>query len=774
MPKKIGHFELLSEIAKSSFGTVYKATDPGGQTVALKAIQLSAFGERAGELEKALLEEVENVKPLSNSGILPLLGAGEMEGQFCASMEYVQGNSIATMVARKEGFSIWDLLDIGRQVCNGLDYAHSQNAFHFSLEPAKIMCGWDGGVRILSLGISSVGKFLQQDFTPIPSFLCYMSPEQLRGEPIDARSNLFTLGAMFYEMVTDRRPFNGEDAGSLRQSILESIPAPPAKEKSKIHPALSDLIMKALEKDPSRRYQSGRELLDDLEKCKETKPQAAKKAPEISQAAAPKAKAAAAAAATSGDSMPKQAWPKPSAPVSAPRTPSPTPAPSAKMSSAVAEPEIETFSPETSKGAAPKIALDPMMAEEPSSGPGGSSFSEISELPPLKEVYVAPEPPPSQELADPVPASASAFLRKTEEKPRIQPREAAQKAIKEIKNVPPRLLGYSIAAAAAVILIIAVALTLHIHGLGGDDESATTKPVATSAQPAPTRHTETPAAPVPTPTPEATEATSAEQQDGSVPSPAPRTRGGRKKAVAAAPVVIPGQMSVESNPPGAQIQIDGQTDPSWVTPLEISSLEPGEHSLVVSKAGYASDSRKIDVAAGSKGRLTIHLAPLMATLSVASNPTGASIFIDGHDTGKVTPAHLNIDKGQHVILVRMMGYLDETATAQGVPGQTVTISPSLRALGNADNIHTVGKMKKLFHAGGGQVGQAKLTVHTQPKGAQIAINQHILDKNSPVDVMLDPGTYVIDLTLSGYAPVHKIVTADRDGKLTVDEVLQPR
>src|ERR1700731_3748435 len=118
MSTTIGQFEILSELSKSATGAVYKANDPqANQTVALKAIQLSAFGEHAAELEKYLLAEVEPTKVLSHSNLSPVFGAGEIDGQFCAAMDYIQGNSIATMLARKEGFSIWDLLDIGRQVC---------------------------------------------------------------------------------------------------------------------------------------------------------------------------------------------------------------------------------------------------------------------------------------------------------------------------------------------------------------------------------------------------------------------------------------------------------------------------------------------------------------------------------------------------------------------------------------------------------------------------------------------------------------------------------
>ena len=293
MPTKIGQFEILSELAKSPTGTVYKANDPEtGQTIALKAIQLSAFGESAEALEHALLAEAESTKILSSPNITKVEGAGEIDGQFCAAMEYVQGNSIATMLARQEGFSIWDLLDIGRQLCNGLDHASSQQLVHYSLEPAKIMCGWDGTVKILSFGVSSVGKFvhLAAGVSPI---LNYMSPEQIRGEATDGRSNLYSLAAMFYEMVTEQKAFDRDDVANLQQCILETTPVPPIQVSPKIHPILSDLIMKALAKDPAERYQSGRELLDDLEKCKEMKPAAAKKAEAPKSTMAPAAARAA-------------------------------------------------------------------------------------------------------------------------------------------------------------------------------------------------------------------------------------------------------------------------------------------------------------------------------------------------------------------------------------------------------------------------------------------------------------------------------------------------
>ena len=268
MPTKIGHFEIQSELAKSPTSAVYKANDPeSGQTIALKAIQLSAFGEHAPALEKALLAEAESTKVLSSPNITNVFGAGEIEGQFCAAMDYVQGNSIATMLARKEGFSIWDLLDIGRQLCGGFEHAKSHNIVHYSLEPSKIMCGWDGTVKILGFGVSNVGNFVQYVPEGIPSILYYMAPEQIQQLATDPRSNLFSLGAIFYEMVTERKAFDGADAASVRQSILESTPPAPVQTNAKVHPLLSNLIMKALAKDPAQRYQDGKQLLNDLEKC---------------------------------------------------------------------------------------------------------------------------------------------------------------------------------------------------------------------------------------------------------------------------------------------------------------------------------------------------------------------------------------------------------------------------------------------------------------------------------------------------------------------------
>jgi serine/threonine protein kinase len=853
MSTKIGHFEILSELAKSPTGTVYKANDlESNQTIALKAIQLSVFGDQADALEHALLAEAESTNVLSSPNIGKVYGAGEIEGQFCAAMEYVQGNSVATMLARKEGFSIWDLLDIGRQLTSGLDHASSHKLVHYSLEPGKIMCGWDGTVKILSFGVSSVGNFAQHVTEGLPSFLHYMSPEQVRGEATDGRSNLYSLGAMFYEMVTERKAFDRDDIESLRQSILESTPVAPLHVNAKIHPLLSNLIMKALEKDPPKRYQCGREMLDDLEKCKESKPVAAKKPEAPKGIAVPNpAKSAAQSKFVSGAS-PKAPTPvaaRPSVPASTsqPKPPAPAPRPAAPvsesrpstlarpsklampkaaaaaagvgssessvsvpeaavapaeiqeldlsdqtfastphtnveseqpspyMSAAVAdEPQVETF--EAQSGHAPKIAVDPMMAEGGATGGGGTRFSDIAELPPLKEVYVAPPPPPPVENApvQPEMAAVAPFRggRKADEKPKVQPREVATKAIKEIKGVPPKLYLYALGGAAILILVIGIAVTYYIHSQGDDDAGAPRRTVVSDApppqpEPAPAPKNEA----VPSPSPAQPTEVEEPESPAAQPSAPSKSKSAKKKSTAA-PVIIPGQLAIDSTPPGAQVQIDGATDASWVTPFALTNIQPGQHSITISKSGYVTDTRTISITSGIRATTQIHLTQLVATLVVKSVPPGASVYVDGHDMNAKTPAQISVDKGQHLVLVRLSGYLDETMNGQFTLGQTLNFSPTLQPLGNVDSIKTVGgKMSRLF-GGKGQPGQATISIRTQPKGAQVAVNQRMLDKTSPVDVMVDPGNYVVDITLSGYAPVHKVITATKSGKVVIDEALQ--
>jgi serine/threonine-protein kinase len=803
MSNKIGRFEILSELAHSDIGAVYKATDSeSGQTVALKTMKLEALGEQAPALVKSLLEEAEASKVLNSHNIALLHGAEEVEGIFCASLEYVQGNSVATMLARKEGFSIWDLQDIARQTCQGLDHAHAKGVVHYTLEPDKIMVSWDGTVKILGFGISTMSAFAAQASGNPAGVLYYMSPEQLRGDPVRASSNLFSLGAMFYEMVTEHRAFQGEDADQVRQSILEMTPVAPDQINRKLHPALSQVIMKALSKMPEERYQSGQDLVNDLERCKESatkaaaaaKPgQPAQKAPAPQKPAPPaatsqpkttfKAVAPVAKAAAAGRSGPSStpasarglitpdldlAAPviKTSAKASEAFSISAPSGPSASMSTAATvEPEYQ----------APKIHADPMMAESRQAGASASrSFSEIDELPPLKEAYIAPPPRP---VAEPAPAEAAhavVFKNARPDKAKVQPREVARKAVTEIKKTPPKLFLVSIASAVGIVVLIVAAMAWHIHSENSDDDS-------TPAQ-APAAAASAPAQPNQSPNSSIAQAPDMGQTAAQVapelitadpPAVSVKPKYNKKKIKSRPTVlaIVPGQLSVNSTPAGAQIQIDGQSNSAWLTPFNLTGLKPGRHTLAIGKPGYASETRSIEVGSGSKSFISVQLAQLAATVSVTSDPAGVAVWMDGRDTGRVTPAQIFVEKpGNHSFVFKKQGFLDETATANLQIGQTFRLAPSLRPLANADNVKIGGKFKKLF-GNGDTAGMGAVSIKTQPKGAQVAINNRIVDKNSPVDLFLDPGNYVVDITMSGFKDVHRVITVERSGKVAIEESL---
>jgi|HubBroStandDraft_1064217.scaffolds.fasta_scaffold01401_12 serine/threonine protein kinase len=867
MATMFGRFEIQSELSKSETALIYKAMDSEtNQVVALKTQSLEPLGDRADAFVEALVAEGESARELALPNIVLLYGAGEIDGQFCAAMEYIQGNSIATMVARKEGFSIWDLLDITRQVCGALEHAAAKGVTHHSLEPAKIMVQWDGMVKILGYGISKMSLIEAGTEKGLGRLLPYCSPEQTRGEEIDLRSNLFTLGTILYEMVVGRLAFDAADPVTLASRIQDDTPAVPASVNPKIHPAVSALIMKALAKDPAERYQSARELVDDLEKCKENKKTAPEtkrttQVPKVEVNAAARAAAASKFASAPSSAVPPAASapavsPKPVAPVPPrPAAPRPTPprsaapgsvpsggspanppatenkasaaaagavsgggarrlpnanpdpnsgsnyganyggsksdpglgssygsksdsfgsrptgefqvsgpeseaAPSPVLSAAVVEPETEQESP--------RVPVDPMMSE-PVASSAGTSFSDLAEMPPLKEPVLPPPVP--EPVAAPRPM-VQLNQRKTEEKPRIQPREVAGKAMKEIATVPPRLMLYSILGAVGLILVIAIVLFFHVRS---EDDGSTAAPQPTKAAKASAdeQAEQAPVAPrAENPAPAVAPITEA-QPSLTVRQVEKRANNRRRQAPAPAPVVIPGQALIDSTPQGAQFQVDGKSDPSWVTPFTVANLGPGKHVVSVSKAGYSSDIRSVEVAAGSKSSLVLHLAPVNALMVVNSTPPGASVVLDGKPTGRVTPAQFAVERGNHTILLRKQGYLDETVTADLSPAQNFQYSPALRALGNADEMRTVGKFNKMFGRGGDNAaGMGTISIHTQPKGAQIAINQRLLEKLSPVDVMLGPGNYVVDITLTGFKPVHRVVNVDKGGKTAIDETLE--
>ena len=231
-----------------------------------------------------------------------------------------------------------------------------------------------------------------------------------------------------------------------------------------------------------------------------------------------------------------------------------------------------------------------------------------------------------------------------------------------------------------------------------------------------------------------------------------------------------GQLAVTSSPDGALVEIAGRSE-SWKTPQTIVALAPGTYKVTISKAGYAPETRSIEVASGSRASLDVKLAPTKGYLTVASTPAGVHIAIDGKETGKVSPAEFNLDPAVHTITLHHEGYLDSTSDIKLAAGQSVSYSPSLKLAGRTDNIQVVGGFKKMFSGKSGQ-GMARMEIKTDPKGAAVTINGTSLSKTTPLEIQIEPGNYEITLQKDGYKPVHTSVLAQANDKLKIDESLK--
>jgi serine/threonine protein kinase len=756
MPEKIGRFEISSQLAQSPFATVYKAVDSESQqTVALKVVRFDQVKDRAA-LMKSVLAEADQAKSISSHNIAALYGVGDEGDLLLASMEYVQGNSVATTLARHDGFSIWDLEDIARQVCQALDHAQVHKVVHQSLEPAKIMVQWDGMVKILSFGSSAMNSQAMELSGAVPDVLRYASPEQLRGETCDQRSALFSLGAVLYEMAAERKAFPGETPDQVRSLILEDTPPMPHRLQANLNAGLSALIMKAISKSPAERYQSGQELVRDLEQCKAgVTTAAAQPAPAPPQTtAAPKAFAATAGAGRSPISKPSAA---------AGPTASAAPAPARSK---------------------PNFAVDPMMAESADDESATGSFSEISELPPLEEAYVAQPAAPSfpEEFELPEPA-----LKKSKsERSGVQVREAAQRAVNAIRKTPPKLYVYGVSCAVFLIALYIAGMSFYNYLQDRDTGGVSNPmPVVPLSQPetrqtaaaaettAAQQHAQPEAAQQPQ-QPDTTqpEAPPAQPEEQAAPA-NPRPTRGRRGPVRGAPAVVPSQLSVSSTPEGAQVSFDGSA--LCETPCTLTGIAPGQHTVSVHKAGFSAATRNLAMLSGTNSSVSLELSPLGASLSVASTPPGAVILINGKDTGKLTPAQLSMSKpGTYTVTLRRAGYLDQSSSVEVELGQPASVSLALTHLANTDDIRAAGgKFKKVFGRGGDTADMGIVSIKTQPKGAQIMVNNRVLDKNTPFDFYLNPGTYVIDVTLAGYQSLHRVITVQEGEKLAIQETLNP-
>jgi eukaryotic-like serine/threonine-protein kinase len=268
IPQTIGRYSIIRELGHGAMGIVYEAEDPNiGRRVALKVVKTDQIGANREDVLRRFKNEAKAAGNLNHPNIITIHDAGEHEGMLFIAMEYVQGTNLADLIAQQGRMAPAKVVDITRQVCAGLDFAHTRGIIHRDIKPANIMLT-DALVKITDFGIANVGDGMTITGTVVgtPN---YMSPEQVLGKTLDGRSDLFSVGVMLYQMVTGERPFEGQSITTIMYKIVHEEPIAPRKLDSTIHPGLSAIIEKALAKAPEARFQSGSEMSAALENYKQ-------------------------------------------------------------------------------------------------------------------------------------------------------------------------------------------------------------------------------------------------------------------------------------------------------------------------------------------------------------------------------------------------------------------------------------------------------------------------------------------------------------------------
>ena len=704
-PQKIGRYEIVGELGKGAMGLVYKAMDPMiGRTVAMKTMRMDVHGMEADEMLKRFQNEARAAGVLNHANIVTIYDAGEQSGMFYIAMEYIEGVTLHSVLVQNRVLPVEQIIDVSRQVCAGLDVAHSHGVVHRDVKPANIMIMPDKTVKIMDFGIAKAGGGLTSagQVLGTPN---YMSPEQVKGRTLDGRSDLFSFGVILYEMVTGEKPFTGQNVTTIIYKIVNEHPIAPRELDVTIHPGLSQVITKALAKNPDERYQNGAELVRDLANYKNLG------GPVVVASEA----AAGAAAFDLGANATDKTVVFDSGAV-------------AKMGSGSQAAANPAATPQTGAAAVAAKAID--------------STVDIARRKVAPAIASAKQKPKTMLIAGGVllailliagfawmrnRATAGEHARLAEEQ-----RQAEQQRIAEQQKTA---IEQQVASAPAPA--------------GATPGASTAKP----AEPEPATPTAKPAT-----------------KPATAPKPAagkPATSASASSAPASTMAASVGELQITTTPSGADVRVDGAIQ--GTSPFTARNLTPGQHTVVINKPGHKGATRTIEVAAGKSTPLVVALEAIpTATVTIASQPEGAKIFIDEKDSGKVTPATLSLDTGEHKITLRKDGYKDaSTTTPKLTIGQTFNFTPLLQAGKNEEN-----PFKKLFGGGGIPEGKGMANLKSNPKGAQILVNGFAAPKATPLKMPLDPGSYDVTFKLDGYKPLTRKVTIEKGKQLDVDVKLE--
>jgi serine/threonine protein kinase len=257
--QSIGKYKVLGKIGQGSMGVVYEANDPIlNRRVAIKTMSESLGSDE--DARKRFLREAQSAARLNHPNIVTVFDLGEDQGRVYMAMELLGGKDLGHLMGTPALGLLEEKLRIMEEVCDGMAFAHAKEVIHRDIKPANIHVQPNGSVKVMDFGLARLGTSEMTAKGTSMGTPNYMSPEQIRGEKTDARSDVFSLGTVFYEILTNHKAFDGDSLHTILAKVAESNPPPPRRWVSDLPEILVRFLDRSVAKDPTRRFRNAGEM----------------------------------------------------------------------------------------------------------------------------------------------------------------------------------------------------------------------------------------------------------------------------------------------------------------------------------------------------------------------------------------------------------------------------------------------------------------------------------------------------------------------------------
>jgi serine/threonine protein kinase len=671
---KAGRYEISGELGRGAMGVVYHATDPViGRAVAVKTLLLSEQGTglTRAELLAKFQTEARAAGLLTHPNIVVIFDAGEEDGLFFITMELVEGKSLQNLLDAGQMFPLPRVLRIMQQTCSALQFAHDRNIVHRDIKPANLMLTPDDTVKVTDFGTAKILQFgTVQQTAHVVGTPSYMSPEQIKGKVVDGRSDIFSLGVVLYEIVTGEKPFPGQNITTVIYKIVNEEPTAPRDIDSSIHPGLNDIIMKSLAKEPADRYQSCRDLFEDLRNYRSL--------PGVSN---PNGTLPAVVGTQKnryqGSYLPDSPQLATAARSLSSRAANPLQTPAVRRTGTIASVPVPQKNSVFTTVLAAILLLVVILFGAQKIRPIFQAARQQNRIPEAAAETPAPTTPPVPAAANPASGtnveSAPTNI-PAEHRPAPKAVSAPAKTAQPAATHAGASNSLSPAAADYKNQILQIADEMHLRDRLAIRGSGTTLMLAGKLRPAEHSELLKSLRNAPSGVQVIDDIQYDDTGDSAAAEDSPKDQHLQQQPIAQG-------LLVTSEPAGADVFINGDKQANQ-TPLSLP-LKPGKYNVVLRLPGYEAYSGSVQVRGDEPAKVAAELRKKngrVAWAQVESAPAGAEIWLDGIATGQRTPARVEISPGIHNIILKLEEFKVSRSTVQASEGGTVNVSPNLQRI----------------------------------------------------------------------------------------------